>query len=815
MRFKIIAHETQSHSLGAGFGSLSTKKQAHHTKMKHQTSKRARRAVRPITSPEGIALTTLVCAGAAGSVMGQAAPAPGEPHASTSPVVAPEVVVTGQAVAPYKPQTIESPKLQGPLRDIPQTITVIPKELIKEQGATSLRDVLRNVPGISIQAGEGGGGPAGDNLSIRGFNAKTDLFVDNVRDFGGYSRDPFNVEQVEVFKGPTSSTAGRGSTGGSINLVSKSPILDPFYVIDASAGSDNFFRGTFDINQPLWTNQGPAPVVTGKSAKEVQPVGKGAKAVQPVAPSGPTSGAALRLNGLYHSQDIAGRDYVEEERWGIAGSLAFGLGTDTRLTLSYFHLQQDNQPDYGIPWVPGSITNATTGESVPITPRLKKYVDKAPPVPFHNYYGSTERDYEEIQTDIATAVIEHDFNDSFRVRNTFRAGRTTRDSIITAPRFNGNGTQLNRQLQSRDQEDSILANLTDFTAEFHTGSIKHTVTTGFEFIREESENLARVQRGSFTTDLLHPHPNDPFNAHIVYNGARQEADVDSAAVYLFDKIEFNEHWQLIGGLRWDYLETDYTSVDDHNHATNLSKSDDMLSWRAALVYKPVEQGSIYFAYGTSFNPATELLVSSSAAAIINQFDTDPEENRSYEVGTKWDLFEERLSVSAALFRTEKTNARTADPADPDVFELSGEQVVQGGEIGLAGSITDHWRLFAGYTYLDSQIEASANPNEVGNDVSNTPRHSFSLWTVYDLPGGFQIGGGAQFIDDRFNNNANQRLAPSYWLFDAMVGYQVNENLNLRVNFYNIADEEYIDRVGGGHFVPGPGRSVTASVTYKF
>lgn len=769
--------------------------------MKHQSSKRSH-AIRSLSTPEGLAITSLVCA--AGNLAAQTVPAPAATTApATVPTETPEVVVRGQLDPLYKPQTVSSPKLQGPLRDIPQTITVIPKELIKEQGATSLRDVLRNVPGISIQAGEGGGGPAGDNLSIRGFNAKSDLFIDGVRDFGGYSRDPFNFEQVEVYKGPTSSTAGRGSTGGSINLVSKSPVLETFRNLDVGGGTDNFYRATLDINQPLWTDKTPAPVL-GKSSKDVQPVAPAAE-----------SGAALRINGLYHSADIPGRDYVEEERWGIAASLAFGLGTDTRATLSYFHLQQDNQPDYGIPWVPGSITNATTGTTVPIAPSLKKYVDKAAPVPFNNYYGSLERDYEDITTDIATFVFEHDFSDSLRLRNTFRAGRTTRDSVISAPRFNGNGTSLNRQFQSRDQEDSILANLTDITAEFETGSLKHTLTTGFELVREESENQARVARGTSTTDLFHPHADDPWTGSIVYNGARQEAEVNSAAVYLFDKVELSEHFEFHGGLRWDYLETDYTSVDDKGKTTNLSKSDSMLSWRAALVYKPVEEGSIYVSYGTSFNPATELLVSSSAAAIINQFDTDPEENRSYEVGTKWDLFGEKLSVTAALFRTEKTNARTADPANPEVFELSGEQVVQGGEIGLAGSITDSWRIFAGYTYLDSEIEASANPDEVGNDVSNTPSHSFTLWTVYDLPGGFQIGGGAQFVGDRFNNNANQRVGPSYWLFDAMVGYQVNDNLSLRVNLYNVADEEYIDRLGGGHFVPGPGRSVTVSASYKF
>lgn len=759
--------------------------------MKYQPSKRSR-SLRSLISPERLAVTSLVCA--AGNLSAQTAPAPNAP-ATSAPTETPEVIVQGQLDPLYKPQTVASPKLPGPLRDIPQTITVIPKELIQEQGATSLRDVLRNVPGISIQAGEGGGGPAGDNLSIRGFNAKSDLFIDGVRDFGGYSRDPFNFEQVEVFKGPSSSTSGRGSTGGSINMVSKTPTLDTFRTLDVGGGSNDYFRSTLDINQPFWVKPGTAAVPAS---------GKGAKAVQPVAGTEET-GAAFRLNGLYHNAGVAGRDEVQEERWGVAASLAFGLGTDTRTTFSYFHLEQDNQPDYGIPWVPETVT----------TPSLKNYHDKAAPVPFSNYYGLLKRDYEEISTDLATFTFEHDFSDEFKLRNTFRAGRTERDSVITAPRFAGAGTTLNRQFQSRDQEDSILANLTDFTIEFDTGSIQHTLTTGFEFAHEESENRARVASTVSQTDIFHPNPSDPWKGKISYTGARQEAEVDSAAVYLFDKMSIGEHLELHGGFRWDYADTDYTSVDAAGHDTSLSKSDSMPSWRAAIVYKPVENGSIYFSYGTSFNPATELLVSSSPTAIINQFDTDPEENRSYELGTKWDLFGEKLSVTAALFRTEKTNARTADPTDPTNFELSGEQIVQGAEIGLAGSITDSWRVFAGYTYLDSEITASANPLEIGNQISNTPKHSFNLWTVYDLPGGFQIGGGAQYVGDRFNNNLNQRVGPSYWLFDAMLGYKVNENLSLRVNVYNIANEDYIDRLGGGHFVPGAGRSVAVSATYKF
>ena len=747
---------------------------------------------------EGLAVTTtLLCT--AGTLAAQTATAPAAPAPSTT---LPPVVVEGALDKVYKPERVQSPRVQGPLRDVPQTVSVIPEAVIKEQNATSLRDVLRNVPGISIQAGEGGIS-AGDNLSIRGFNARTDIFVDNVRDFGGYTRDPFNFEQVEVFKGPSSTNAGRGSTGGSVNLVSKSARLEPFYAADVGGGTDNYFRATLDINQPLWVNQepgvAPAPV-SGKGVVNVS--GKGAKSVAPVAP-GPETGAALRLNGLYHHADIPGRDYVEDERWGIAGSLVFGLGTDTRLTLNYFHLEQDNQPDYGIPWVPEGNT------------ALRGSVNAAPPVSFSNYYGLTDRDYEDISTDIGTAIFEHDFSETLRFRSLFRVGRTHRDSVISAPRFAGDSTTINHQFQSRDQEEVIYANQTDVTAEFETGSLKHTLTAGFELSREESENRARATDTVPQSNLFRPNPTQNWTGNIFYTGAYNAADVNSAALYLFDKLEIGEHWEVNGGLRWDYLETDYTAQPAEGAAINRNRSDSLLSWRAALVYKPVENGSVYFAYGTSFNPTTELLASSGAAGTLNQFDLDPEENRSYELGTKWDILDERVSITAALFRTEKTNARTADPADPTNFELTGEQVVQGAEFGIAGQITDNWRIFAGYNYLDGEIEASANADEVGNHVPNTPEHSFNLWTVYDLPYGFQIGGGAQYVGSRFNNNANLREAPDYWTFDAMLGYQVNENVAIRLNVYNLADEEYIDRVGGGHFVPGPGRSAVVSLNVKF
>jgi len=744
-----------------------------------------------LSQRDGIALTTTVLC-AAGSLPAQTAPEAQPEQGATT--VTPEVVVTGQADPVYKPQAVSSPKLQGPLRDIPQTITVVPEALIKEQGATSLRDVLRNVPGISIQAGEGGGGLPGDNLSIRGFNARTDFFIDGIRDYGAYSRDPFNYEQIEVAKGPSSSTSGRGSTGGSINLVTKTPKLEPFYTGDFTGGSDSLFRATLDFNQPIFLNSG-SPGMEGIAG------GKGTKEVLPVAPV-EASGAAFRLNGLFHTQDVAGRDVVEQERWAIAPSLAFGLGTDTRLTFTYLHMEEDNVPEYGIPWVPAN-TN----------PQLSKFSDKAPPVNFDNFYGIRGYDYEDTTTDVAGILFEHDFSDRVRLRNFSRYARTERSSAITAPRFVDVNTSLaiNRQLQRRDITTEIWANQTDLSIDFETGPLRHSLVVGLEFANEEQENQNGAQATNQPrTNLFNPNPNDrPLGPMPGLTNPVNEAEAFTISAYLFDKISIGEKWEISGGLRYDRVDAEYSSA-----GVFFDRTDDMLSWRAAIAFKPVENGNIYFGYGTSFNPS----VDGNAGLALNDgnINLDPEETRTFELGTKWDLFEDRLSLTAAVFHTEKTNARTSDPTDPvAVTVLDGEQEVQGVELGFAGSITDWWRVFGGYTYLESEITKSNNAAEVGNELSNTPEHSFSLWTVFDLPYGFQLGGGANYVDTRYNNTANLRQAPDYWLFDAMLGYQISENFALRFNVYNIADERYIDRLGGGHFVPGVGRTYSLSASIKF
>ncbi|HYH47585.1 MAG TPA: TonB-dependent receptor, partial [Thermoanaerobaculia bacterium] len=487
-----------------------------------------------------------------------------------------------------------SPKYTEPLRDTPQTLTVIPHQMIEQQGATTLRDVLRNVTGISIQAGEGGGGLPGDNLAIRGFAARNDIFVDGVRDFGAYSRDPFNIETVEVAKGPASLYGGRGSTGGSLNIASKRPHGEEARFGNLSGGNEEFGRATVDMNQPL----------------------------------AGIEGAAVRINGMWNQADAPGRDEVQSERWGVAPSLAFGLGTPTRVTLSYSHLDQDNVPDYGLPWVP------------PTNVPLAEFADRPAPVDFDNFYGLTGRDYEKTTTGLATAEIQHDFNDALTLRSLVRHGRSRRDSVITAPRFaSTTSTDLNRQLQSRDLTDTILAQQNDLTVRFDVGAVEHSLVTGVEVLRETSVNYARTGPAAPLADLFDPSPDDPYAGPITRTGARTESTADTAAVYLTDTVKLNERWQLVGGLRFDRFDVEFESRAVDGVVTPFERTDDLLSWRAGVVHKPRENGSVYVSAGTSFNPGSDGNTGLSLAA--GTVDLEPEESRGFEVGTKWDFPQRR------------------------------------------------------------------------------------------------------------------------------------------------------------------------------
>lgn len=662
-----------------------------------------------------------------------------------------EVKVTAEQDAPaYKAEQASSPKLTQPLVDTAKTVRVVTEAVMREQGVTSLRDALRNVSGISMAAGEGGV-PPGDNLTLRGFSARTDLFIDGARDVAGYSRDPFNLEAVEVIEGPGSAFSGRGSTGGSINQVSKAPKLDDFTNAELSLGTDAMHRETLDVNKPL------------------EALG---------------DDAALRVNLMNHSADAPGRDEVFTERWGIAPSLALGLNTDTRFVLSHLHQQQEGMPDYGVPYLNGAPLD----------------------VDVSNFYGLTDRDYEDVKADVTTAKIEHDFSDTLSLRNQLRYGNVKRDSIVTPPRMlAGDPTRITRGGRSRDTEDEILVNQTDLSIKFGSDDIKHAVLVGLEIAREQFHNdLRNVPNGPQVTDINNPNPDEPYIEAITPNGFT-EAESNTIAVYLLDTIEFDAHWQANVGVRYDKFETDY-----YNAELDLDSSDDTVNWNAGITYKPGEVSSVYFSYGSSINPSAEGLTLSTSTANL-----DPEESNSYELGTKWDLLNENLLVTAAVFRTEKTNARTVDPTDSSVTVLEGEQVVDGFSVSATGIINEQWQIIGSFTKLDSENVKSGNDAQEGNQLPNVADESWTVWTTWQPVDALQFGLGAQHIGDRYNNIANANKVPGFTLFDAMASYQVNESFSLRLNIQNLTDKEHYATVGGGHTVPGAARFTMLTGSFSF
>jgi catecholate siderophore receptor len=339
--------------------------------------------------------------------------------------------------------------------------------------------------------------------------------------------------------------------------------------------------------------------------------------------------------------------------------------------------------------------------------------------------------------------------------------------------------------------------------------------------RQLNANAAAAVAGG-QTDVFNPNPNDPPSPLPVLPGGA-ESHLDTIAFYLFDTIKVTDWLEVNGGVRYDHVQGE---VRLPNGLAGFSNNDDIISGRIGLVFKPRENGSIYLGYGTSASPSLDAGVTGVGGGINGgtpvqvgnqsiQASLEPEETQSFELGTKWDVFDERLSLTAALFRVEKTNARTTDPVS-GLPVLGGNQEVSGIELGIAGSITKDWQVFAGYSYMDSEVTASGVAAQVGYPVSNVPDHSFNIWTTYNLPHNVQVGFGGQYVGERTNNlGATARTAPGFWTFDAMLSYQVTENIGLRLNVYNLADERYIDRVGGGHFVPGAGRSAALTATIKF
>ncbi|WEK10688.1 MAG: TonB-dependent siderophore receptor [Candidatus Pseudomonas colombiensis] len=736
---------------------------------------------RLLASAIGVALT----AGSAAHLAQAAEEADQKPSSNAISLDATSVVGE-QDETSYKSDNSASKKYTAPLRETPKSVTVIPQQVMRDTGATNLVDALRTTPGITFGAGEGGN-PAGDRPIIRGFNAESDVFIDGMRDPASQGREIFNVESIEVSKGPGSAFTGAGSTGGSLNLISKTAKLGNSYNGGFTWGSDQTKRTTLDLNQQM------------------------------------TDTSAVRLNLMKHEANVAGRDAVEVSRWGVAPSFAFGLGTDTRVTVGYYHLSTDDLPDYGIP-----LTRSTN--------RSKYNVDKPANVDKDNFYGLTSRDYRKTTSDSGTFKIEHDLNDSLTLSNSFRLSRSTLDYIVTNPddsRGNvANGT-VYRSPKSRNSTSKGWSNQTDLSAKFDTGFIEHSLVTGIEFSYQDTHNraydvtsavsgstcnAALIANGDCTS-LNNPSPGDAWNGTIKDSRAFTDTDTKTAAAYVFDTLKFDEQWSLNLGLRFDDYQTRSSGYATRAPIGDFSRENSSQLWnyQIGLVYKPLPNGSVYAAYSTSSNPAGETSGNGSLELTAANTSLEPEKNRNYEVGTKWDFFGDDLSLTAALFRTEKTNARIDDPDGGTTQVLDGEQQVNGVELTYSGKLTRNWKVYGGYTYMESEVVKTTLAADEGNHTPSTPRNNFTFWSTYDVvPEKLTIGAGATFVDSQFGNIANSVEIPSYWRYDAMASYKLSKNVDLQLNVQNLTDKRYFDQVFQTHYAHvAAGRTALMSANFHF
>jgi catecholate siderophore receptor len=699
-------------------------------------------------------------------------------------------VVAEEEAASYKTDEVSSPKYTAPLIDVPQTVVVIPRAVFSEQGATTLTEVLRNTPGITLLAGEGGGASAtaGDSFFMRGFDATNSLFIDGVRDQGAYARDVFNLEQVEISKGPSGSYTGRGNAAGSVNLVTKTPFGESAQAGTLTYGSNEHKRVTADFNQPL-----------ALSAFE---------------------GAAVRLNALWQDGGVAGRDEVQHDVWGIAPSFGVGLTEETHLTLAAQIVRQENIPDYGLPSValPGLVeTDPPVGK-----------VDQS------NFYGITAVDFDDVDSDSYTAIIDHDLNGNVALRNLTRYSDNHRLAVITATQnpaaFNPATGQVTRSRQINERINRNFTNQTNLNFGFSTGSVAHTMSSGLEYTGETQVTPARTGAGTApTADLYNPNPRDPVTGFApASTGAFTEGETTTVAAYAFDTMELGARWQITAGLRIERYETDFVSepVPGAAGRFELDTSDTLTSWNIGLVFKPRENGSIYLATATTLTPPGGLnFTLSQTPSNANNPALEPQESTNFELGTKWDLMDGKLAATAALFRVENKNVVTSETIGGTVVAVSfdSEQRVDGIELGLSGQLTEKWQVFAGYSYLDSEFTESVASNQESATLQWTPKNSGNFWTTYQLPLGFSVGAGAQYMDTvpRSSSTVTAGVVapelPSYWVYNATAAWQATQRVSFRINVNNLTDEVYAASLNnnGGRYNPGAERSYLLSANFSF
>jgi catecholate siderophore receptor len=777
------------------------------------------------------------------------------------------VTVTDTAIneGSYKTESASNPKYTAPLINTPRTVTVIPAQVIRDTASATLAEALRTVPGITMGAGEGGN-PLGDRPFIRGFDSQASTYLDGVRDIGAQTREVFAVEQIEVVKGADSVVGGRGSAGGSLNLVSKMPTATRSASASISGGNADYKRVTVDVNQPI------------------------------------NDFVGVRIAGMWHDQDVAGRDAIWQKRWGVEPSVKLGLNGPTSLTASFYHLETNELPDSGIPYL---FTGTNVPNGITETSPARNYTTiggRQVSVPRGAFYGLEDRDFRKTNVNNATLRFEHDFGNGLKIRNTSRYGRSTQGYVWTQPddqQGNVYGTSAAtaatagglvwRRTNTRWSEAEGLINQTDFSGTVDTAGIKHSFTASLEYSNEKARNGAYVGNAAAGTAIASgsssaprctpamlsryncttidtPNLSDPWVSYATDTSAAlasiQRAapitftisETNTKAASFFDTVTFTDWLLLNVGGRYDHYKTTVSPgilvTAPTTGRTYFGREDDLWTYQVGLIAKPTPDTSVYVSTSTSATPPGSFLAQGSEGnglVTTSQSATDAlkvEKTKSYEVGAKANLLDGNLSLTGALFQTKTSNARTTGENGLVVFV--GERKIKGVEIGFNGNITPEWNIFGGYTYMDSKISdggITTTTNAVtgsvgfapsvntGKQFPNTPKHSFTAFTNYKITPKFTVGGGSIYMGEVYGGYSDTRtvsngvvtitkplarMVQAYWRFDANASYQITDRIGLQVNVNNLTNKRYFDKAYAAHYAnQAAGRTAIATLNLRY
>ena len=670
------------------------------------------------------------------------------------------VDVLGRRDAYRATATTTATKTPTALIDTPQAVSVVTRQQINDQALISMNDVVRYVPGASYAQGEGNR----DTLVLRGISNTADFFTDGVRDDTQYYRDFYNIERVEILKGPNAMIFGRGGSGGVINRVTRQAGWNVDSQLRLEAGSDDFYRGAIDYNH----------VVNDR--------------------------AALRVTGLYEDSGSY-RDGVEFEKFGINPTASFRLDQNTLLTLGYEHFEDRRIADRGIPAFAGGTRVA------PARP-LEGYT--------HTFFGDPARSPTDTDIDAFSAAIEHRFDNGLILRNRTRYAdydKFYQNVFSGAVNAAAQTVAISGYNQTTARQN--LFNQTDLIYQTSTGSIRHTLLAGAEFGTQDTENLRLTAffPGNATT-INAPLSNPTIDLPIIWAPNATDASNDGTAkvagFYVQDQMELTSQFQLILGLRYDNFE-----VETLNRRTDVrfSTKDELWSPRVGLVFKPMDNLSLYGSYSKTYLPRSGEQLASLSATTAN---LAPEEFDNYEIGAKWDV-SPALSLTAAAYQLDRSNVVVPDPNNPAVSILVDGQTSKGFEFGATGQITPQWSIVAAATYIEAEITKNQSATVLaGNRLANVAENSASVWNRYDFTPKFGAGLGVIYQGERFAATDNTQVLPSFTRVDGALYYAVTDAVDVQLNVENLLDEDYFASANSNNNItPGSPRAFRVALTTRF